>query len=70
MIKLTRLNGELFYANPDLMEFLEETPDTVISMTTGRKVIVRESVSEIIDQIVDYRRRILDGSLTDKNRAK
>jgi flagellar protein FlbD len=58
MIKVTRLNGEEFYINPDLMEFVEETPDTVISMTTGRKVIVRETVEEVLDHILEYRRMI------------
>jgi len=58
MIKVTRLNGEKFYINPDLIEFIEETPDTVVSMTTGRKVIVRESVSDILKHILEYRNMI------------
>lgn len=58
MIKVTRLNGEKFYINPDLMEFVEETPDTVISMTTGRKVIVLENVSDILQHILEYRKMI------------
>jgi len=56
MIKVTRLNGEIFYINPHLIEFMEETPDTVISMTSGRKVIVKESASQILQSILEYRR--------------
>jgi len=58
MIKVTRLNGEVFYINHDLVEFVEETPDTVISMTTGRKVIVRETAEEVLRHILEYRRMI------------
>lgn len=58
MIKVTRLNGEQFYVNPYLIEFVEETPDTVISMTTGRKVIVQERASDILDLILEYHRQV------------
>lgn len=58
MIKVTRLNNKEFYINSDLIEFLEETPDTVISMTTGRKVVVVESVKDIMEQISNYKRSI------------
>jgi flagellar protein FlbD len=51
MIKITRLNGKCFYINNDLIEFIEETPDTVITTTTGKKVIVSESVEEVIELI-------------------
>jgi len=58
MIKLTRLNGKEFVLNIDLIEFIESTPDTIISTTTGKKVVVTESVDEIIERIVDFRRRL------------
>lgn len=58
MIKLTRLNGKEFVLNIDLIEFIESTPDTVISTTTGKKVVVTESVDEIIEKIVEFRRRL------------
>lgn len=58
MIKLTRLNGKEFVLNIDLIEFIESTPDTVISTTTGKKVVVMESVDEIIQKIVEFRRRL------------
>lgn len=58
MIKVTRINNSVIYVNPDLIEFLEETPDTVISMTTGKKMIVLESVSVIQERIIAFRKEI------------
>jgi flagellar protein FlbD len=56
MIKLTRLHGEPFVLNADLIEFIEPTPDTMISTTTGKKFRVQESVEEVIGRVVEYRR--------------
>lgn len=58
MIKVTRINNSVLYVNPDLIEFLEETPDTVISMTTGKKLLVIEPISEINDRIIEFKRKI------------
>jgi len=58
MICVTRLNGSAFYINPDLIEFIEETPNTVISFSTGRKVVVNESVEEIINRIIAFKNMI------------
>ena len=58
MIKVTRFNGTKFVINADLIEFIEETPDTVISLITGRKVLVKEASDEVIDLVVAYRRRV------------
>ncbi|BEP29372.1 flagellar FlbD family protein [Helicovermis profundi] len=58
MIALTRLNGKVFILNSDLIEFLEATPDTVISLTTGKKMVVSEEVDEIIEKIVKYKKKI------------
>jgi flagellar protein FlbD len=57
MIKVTRLNGRELTINPDLVEFLEATPETIISMTTGRKIVVREAIEEIVQRIIDFRHR-------------
>ena len=59
MIEVTRLQNQPIVINADLIEFVEETPDTMISMTTGKKILVKESVSQVIDRIVGYRRRCL-----------
>jgi flagellar protein FlbD len=58
MIHLTRINREPLVLNADLIEHLEVTPDTVISLTTGQKFVVRESADEVIDRVVEFRRKI------------
>ncbi len=58
MIKVTRLNQKEVYVNPDLIETLECTPDTVITLTTGHKIIALESIDELIERIVQYRHKI------------
>jgi flagellar protein FlbD len=57
MIRLQRLNKEQFVLNADLIETLEATPDTVITLTTGRKLMVKNGVEDIVGQVIDYRRR-------------
>jgi flagellar protein FlbD len=59
MIYVTRLNHTPVVLNCDLIEHMETTPDTVISLTTGQKFMVLESAEEIIDRVVQYRRLIL-----------
>ncbi len=59
MIRLTRLNNTSLAVNCDLIKFVENAPDTVITLSTGEKVVVRETLDEIIDLIVDFRRRVL-----------
>lgn len=61
MIKVTRLNGEELYVNSDLIEFIEETPDTVLSLTTSKKIVVKENAEEVIRRIIDFRRKIAEG---------
>lgn len=58
MIRLCKLSGKEFVLNCDLIELIEETPDTVISLTTGKKIIVIESIDDIIDRIVEYKKKI------------
>ncbi|QSZ26603.1 flagellar FlbD family protein [Aceticella autotrophica] len=58
MISVTRINGDEFIVNADLIEFIEETPDTVISLTTGRRIVVKESKNEIINKVILYKRKI------------
>ena len=58
MIELRLINDSRIVLNSDLIEFIEATPDTVISLSTGKKVIVKESVSDVIDKIVEFRRRL------------
>ena len=58
MITLTRLNGEEFMVNDDLIEFIDITPDTIISMTTGKKFLVTESLETVKSKIITYKQEI------------
>jgi len=58
MIAITRLNDKEIVINADLIESIEENPDTTITMTTGRKFIAKEGKKEVIDKIVEYKKNI------------
>ncbi|MBI1792297.1 MAG: flagellar FlbD family protein [Acidobacteria bacterium] len=58
MIKLTRLNHHPLVLNCELIEHMEVTPDTVITLTTGQKLMVEESADEVIERVIAYRRAI------------
>lgn len=58
MIDVTRFNETQFVLNAELIQTIEETPDTVITLTTGTKYIVKESCEEIKKKVVDYKRSI------------
>lgn len=59
MITLTRLTGAVFALNPDLVERVDQTPDTVITLVDGTKYLVRESLSDITTAMRDYRAGVL-----------
>ena len=56
MIEVTKMNGQKVLINPNLIEVVEETPDTVISFSTGRKIIVKESRQELKNLVKSYRK--------------
>jgi flagellar protein FlbD len=58
MIRLTRLNHVLLVLNSDLIEHIDVTPDTVITLTNGQILRVRETAEEVVERIVAFRRRI------------
>jgi flagellar protein FlbD len=60
MIRLTRLNRAPMVLNSDLIEHIDVTPDTVITLTTGQILRVRESADEVVERIVEFRQRVLD----------
>ena len=62
MISVTRFNDSTLIINADLIQTVEETPDTVITLTTGTKFIVKEKSKEIVDKVVEYKRRIFFNS--------
>jgi flagellar protein FlbD len=59
MIRLTRLNNRPLVVNSELIKFIENAPDTVITLVTGEKIVVRETVETVLSMIVEYRRRLL-----------
>lgn len=61
MIHLTRINRVPLVLNSDLIEHVEATPDTVISLTTGQKILVLETPSEIVDRVIQFRRSVGGG---------
>ncbi len=66
MIEVTKINDVKISINSDIIEFVEETPDTVITLTTGKKIIVKESRQEVTNLVILYKREILSGLLSDK----
>lgn len=56
MIKVTRINDKELVINADLIEFVESTPDTMISLTTGKKIIVKETIDEVIARVAGFKR--------------
>ncbi len=58
MIRLTRLNGSEFVLNSELIKFMEETPDTVITLVNGERVLVSENMDDIVGRVVDYGKRV------------
>ena len=56
MILLTRINDKSFVINAELIEFVEATPDTMITTTSGKKLFVKETVQDVICKVIEYRR--------------
>ncbi len=68
MIEVTRINGTKIMINSDIIEMMEETPDTVITLTNGHKYIVSEKTDQIKESIISFRREIYkDLIAVDKN---
>jgi len=61
MIQLTRLNNQPLVVNSDLIKFLEQSPDTVLTLVTGEKIIVRETPGEVLTKVIAFRQSILSG---------
>ena len=58
MIRLTRLNGDEFVVNAELIRFIESRPDTFVTLTTDDRLIVRESVEEVVKRAISYSRAV------------
>jgi len=61
MIQLTRLNNKLLAVNSDLIKFVEQSPDTLVTLITGEKIVVLEKYNEVLARIVEFRRSVLAG---------
>ena len=66
MIFLTRLNGKVFYVNPELIETVEATPDTVVTLLNNTKFIVKDSPQQITERYIEYRRKTMVPFTSDK----
>jgi len=58
MICLTRLNGQSFVVNADKIRYVESTPDTLVCCDTGEKMMVRESLQDVVRKAIDYARLV------------
>ena len=65
MIRVTRLNHTQVVLNSDLIEYIETTPDTVITLTTGQKLMVLEAADEVVSRVIRYRHMLLEPPATD-----
>lgn len=66
MISLTRINGTLIVLNADLIESVETSPDTIVSLTNGHKYLVKDSVDEVITKVKEYKKSILGSPFDEK----
>jgi flagellar protein FlbD len=62
MIQLTRLNNTRLAVNSDLIKYVEQAPDTVITLLNGEKLVVRETTEQVIERVLDFRRSVLTAS--------
>ena len=60
MIAVKRFDDSILYVNPHQIEFMEETPDLVITMLSGRKILSKDSFDTVVGRIIEYRSRIID----------
>lgn len=58
MIDVTRMNGESIVLNAELIETIEARPDTLITLTTGNRIMVKEKVSDVLEKVKEYRKNV------------
>lgn len=69
MIAVTRLDGRQVFINADLIESIEQTPDTIISFSSGHKLIVRNPPEDLAARVIEFRRAVMGGPLPREWRA-
>jgi flagellar protein FlbD len=62
MIQLTRLNNTSLALNSDLIKYVEQAPDTVITLLNGEKLVVRETTDQVIARVLEFRRAVVSGA--------
>lgn len=68
MIKVTKLNGKEYYMNAEIVVTIEETPDTIITTSSGNKIVVKETSDEVVKRIIEYKREIFKEILNMSNK--
>lgn len=63
MVRLTRYDGTKFVLNCDIIQYVESTPDTIITLVTKEKLMVREKVEDVVEAVIDFKRKIFRGDL-------
>lgn len=63
MIRLTRFDGTSFVLNCEVIQYVEAAPDTIVTLTTKEKLIVKESVEEIVELVIGFKQRVFQGIL-------
>ena len=65
MIRVTRIKGQVVAINPDLIESVEETTDTHVRLTNGETILIRESLDEVIERVLEFRRYLISAFTVD-----
>jgi len=63
VIRLTRFDGTTFVVNCDLIQYVEATPDTIVTLTTRDKIMVREGVAEVVEAVIEFKGKVFRGEL-------
>lgn len=64
MIQLTRLNKQPLWVNSDLIKYVEGSPDTLLTLMGGDKIVVREACEAVVERVIAFRRRVLEGLIS------
>ena len=70
MILVTRLNGSIFFINAELIQTVESTPDTIITLISKEKMVVKESAETIVERIIEYKRQVNNNRISNKENSE
>jgi flagellar protein FlbD len=69
MVTLTKLNGSTVVINAELIETIETTPDTIITLTNGKKYLVKERADDVVERVIEYKRRAMKDMIYYREKA-